>query len=176
MKPKGLLVATVLLAVLAGVVWWSNRKEASASKTTDTSTKVLSIPEDQFQEIRIKKLTGEVINLRRDNSKWQITEPKPLPADQDAVSSMVTSLASLNADSSAAIRARRKRSQKRIVDLATCRSYRPLTPCLSWRLVFCAVEISFRFRDQTVIVDLPKFVTTDSNAFSRAARPGVRSR
>ena len=98
MKPKGLLVATVLLAVLGGVVWWSNRKEASASKTTDTSTKILSIPEDQFQEIRIKKLTGEVINLRRDNSKWQITEPKPLPADQDAVSSMVTSLASLNAD------------------------------------------------------------------------------
>jgi len=98
MKPKGLLVATVLLAVLGGVVWWSNRKEASAGKTTDTSTKILSIPEDQFQEIRIKKLTGEVINLRRDNSKWQITEPKPLPADQDAVSSMVTSLASLNAD------------------------------------------------------------------------------
>ena len=78
MKPKGLLVATVLLAVLGGVVWWSNRKEASASKTTDTSTKILSIPEDQFQEIRIKKLTGEVINLRRDNSKWQITEPKVL--------------------------------------------------------------------------------------------------
>ena len=98
MKPQGLLFATALLAVLGGVVWWSNRKEASASKSTDNSTKILTIPDDQFQEIHIKKLTGETINLRRENGKWQITEPKALPADQDAVSSMVTTLSSLNAD------------------------------------------------------------------------------
>src|SRR6185503_5622298 len=98
MKPKGLLVAVVLLAVLGGVVWWSNKREASASKNTDTSTKILTIPEDQFQEIRIKKVTGETIALSRVSGKWQITEPKPLPADQDAVSGIVTSLASLSAD------------------------------------------------------------------------------
>lgn len=100
MKPKGLLIAVVLLAVLGGLVWWSNRKEAAkASKGTDSATtKILTIPEDQFQEIRIKKLTGEVNHLSRESGKWRMTEPKPLPADQDAVSSMVTSLASLNAD------------------------------------------------------------------------------
>jgi hypothetical protein len=97
-KPKGLLISTVLLVLLAGVVWWSNRREASATKNTDTSTKILNIPDDQFQEIHIKKLTGEVLNLRRENGKWQITEPKPLPADQDSVSSMVSALSSLNAD------------------------------------------------------------------------------
>ena len=59
MKPKGLLVAVVLLAVLGGLVWWSNKKQASASKSPmDTTTKLLTIPEDQFQEIRIKKVTG----------------------------------------------------------------------------------------------------------------------
>ena len=98
MKPKGLLIAVVLLAVLGGVVWWSNKREASASKNADTSTKILTIPEDQFQEIRIKKVTGETIALSRATGKWQITEPKPLPADQDAVSGIVTSLASLSAD------------------------------------------------------------------------------
>ena len=98
MKPKGLLISTVLLVLLAGLVWWSNRREASASKNTDTSNKILTIPDDQFQEIHIKKLTGEVLNLRRENGKWQITEPKPLPADQDSVSSMVSTLSSLNAD------------------------------------------------------------------------------
>jgi hypothetical protein len=100
MKPKGLLIAVVLLAVLGGAVWWSNRQEAAkAAKGTDTSTtKILTIPEDQFQEIRIKKLTNEVIHLTRDSGKWRMTEPKPLPADQDAVSSVVTNLASLNAD------------------------------------------------------------------------------
>src|SRR6185436_1776496 len=98
MKPKGLLVAVGLLAVLGGVVWWSNKREAAASKGGDASTKILSIPDDQFEGVRIKKLTGEVIDLRRDGGKWQIVAPKKLPADQDAVSTVVTSLATLNAD------------------------------------------------------------------------------
>ncbi|MGA2271296.1 MAG: DUF4340 domain-containing protein [Bryobacteraceae bacterium] len=99
MKPKGLLVAVVLLAVLGGLVWWSNKKQAAASKTpADASTKLLSIPDDQFTEIKIKKLTGEVQDLRRVNGKWQLTEPNQLPADQDTVGSMVSSLSSLNAD------------------------------------------------------------------------------
>jgi hypothetical protein len=100
MKPKGLLISVVLLAVLGGVVWWSNRQEAkkAASGTDTTTTKILTIPDDQIQEINIKKVTGEVEHLTREGGKWRITEPKPLPADQDAVSSMVTSLSSLNAD------------------------------------------------------------------------------
>lgn len=100
MKPKGLLVAVVLLAVLGGLVWWSNKKQAAAdsSKKADTSAKLLSIPNDQFQNIRIKKVTGEVVDLDLENGKWKITEPKPLPADQDAVSGIVTTLSSLNAD------------------------------------------------------------------------------
>jgi len=99
-KPKGLLIAVVLLAVLGGVVWWSNKKEAAATdkKGTDTSTKILSIPDDQFQEIQIKKVSGETETLVRENGKWQLTAPKALPADQDAVSAMVTSLGSLSAD------------------------------------------------------------------------------
>jgi hypothetical protein len=100
MKPQGLLIAAVLLAVLGGLVWWSNKKQASAdsSKKADTTTKLLSIPDDQFQNIRIKKVTGEVVNLDRNNGKWKLTEPKPLPADQDAVSGVVTNLSNLNAD------------------------------------------------------------------------------
>jgi len=99
MKPKGLMIAVVLLAALAGVVWWSNKKQDAASKTpADTSTKMLTIPDDQFQEIRIRKLTGETIDLQRESGKWRMTAPSPLAADQDAVTSMVSTLSSLNAD------------------------------------------------------------------------------
>jgi len=84
--------------VLGGLVFWSVKREGSEAKGTDSSTKILSIPEDQFQEIHIKKVTGETIALVRDSGKWKITEPKPLAADQDAVSSMVSALGSLNAD------------------------------------------------------------------------------
>jgi len=100
MKPKGLLIAVVLLAVLGGAVWYSNKQEAAkASKGTDsTTTKVLTIPEDQFQEIRIQKVSGETERLSRASGKWRLVEPKDMAADQDAVSSMVNALSSLNAD------------------------------------------------------------------------------
>ena len=99
MKPKGLLIAVVLLAVLGGVTWWSNKKEAAKAKTpTDSSTKLLTIPDDQFQEIKIKKVSDELLGLKRENGKWQMTAPKPMSADQDAAGSMVSTLANLNAD------------------------------------------------------------------------------
>ena len=99
MKPTGLLVAVAVLAVLGGLIWWSNKKQASASKTsTDTTTKLLTIPDEQFQEIRIKKLTGEVQDLRRVGGKWQLTQPTQLSADPDTVGSMVSTLSTLNAD------------------------------------------------------------------------------
>jgi hypothetical protein len=99
MKPTGLLIAVVVLGILGGAVWWSNKKQASASKSpTDTTTKLLTIPDDQFQEIRIKKQSGAVEDLRRENGKWRLTEPKELPADQDTAGSLVSSLSNLNAD------------------------------------------------------------------------------
>lgn len=97
MKPTGLIIAVGVLAVLGGATWWSNKKQASASKSTDNTVKILSIPNDQFQEIRLKK-DNSTVDLKGGTGKWQITEPQPLPADQDAVSSMVTTLGALNAD------------------------------------------------------------------------------
>jgi Domain of unknown function (DUF4340) len=100
MKPKGLLVAVVLLAGLGGIVWWSNKKQATASATTttDSATKLLSIPDDQFQSIVIRKAGADAEDLERENGKWKLTGPKPLAADQDAVSGVVTNLSALNAD------------------------------------------------------------------------------
>jgi hypothetical protein len=98
-KPNGLLIAVALLAVLGGVVFWSNKNQASAGKsTTDASTKLLSIPDADIQGVRIKKLTGEIIDLKRAGSnKWDITKPEALHADPDAVSTLVSNLSTLNA-------------------------------------------------------------------------------
>ena len=98
MKPKGLLIAIVLLAGLGGLSWWVNKKPVESKTPGDTSTKLLTIPDDQFQEIKVKKLTGELIDLRKENGKWRMTQPKPLAADQDAAGGMVTTLANLSAD------------------------------------------------------------------------------
>ena len=100
MKPKGLLIAVVLLAVLGGVTWWSNKSQADKAKApaADAPAKLLTIPDDQFVEIKIKKVTDELLALKRENGKWQMTAPKPMAADQDAASSMVSTLGNLNAD------------------------------------------------------------------------------
>jgi len=99
MKPKGLLIAVVLLAVLGGLTWWSNKTQIDKSKTpADTATKLLTIPDDQFQEIKIKKVTDELLDLKRENGKWRVTAPKAMAADQDAAGSLTSTLANLNAD------------------------------------------------------------------------------
>jgi hypothetical protein len=99
MKPKGLLIAVVLLAILGGLTWWSNKSQADKAKSpADTTTKLLTIPDDQFQEIKIQKLTGETLAIRKDNGKWQVTAPKAMSADQDAAGSMASALANLTAD------------------------------------------------------------------------------
>jgi hypothetical protein len=102
MKPRGLLAAVIVLAALGGALYWSNRKQkADAAKpATDTATtKILSIPEDQIKEVSIKKTGAETTVLRKgDDGKWQIAEPKPQRADQDAAKSLAGSFATLNAD------------------------------------------------------------------------------
>ena len=61
--------------------------------------KILTIPDDQFKGIRLQKTGGDTTVFRnRTPAKWQIKEPKPLPADQDSVSSLVSTLSSLTSD------------------------------------------------------------------------------
>jgi len=101
MKPSGLLVAVGVLAVLGGALYWSNRRQkADAAKpATDTAPKILSIPDDQITQVTLKKTGGDTTVLDKSaGGKWQITEPKPMRADQDAVKSLVTAVGTLNGD------------------------------------------------------------------------------
>lgn len=101
MGMRRLLIAVAMLAVLGGLLYWSNRaRKAEADQPFASSTpKLMSVPEDQFQKIEIRRSGAETTILEKDASgKWDITAPKKLPADEDAVSSMVSTLASLNSD------------------------------------------------------------------------------
>ena len=102
MKNSGLLIAAVVLAALSGALYWSNRHPASentAKASVDTPPKILSLKQEDISKIQIKKKGGEELVLAKgDAGKWQITAPKPLGADQEAVSSMLYTVSSLNAD------------------------------------------------------------------------------
>jgi len=101
-KLNGLLVAVLVLAATTGGIYWTNKHKAEEAKkpaasSTDTA-KVISIPEDQFKEISISKKDAEPTVVEKSGDKWALKLPKPMAADQDAVTGMVTALASLNAD------------------------------------------------------------------------------
>jgi hypothetical protein len=102
MKGKGLLVAALVLAALSGTLYWSNHRKpatSSASSTVEIEPKVLEVKPADITSIRISKKDAEDLTLsKNDAGKWQITTPKPLPADQDSVSSLLSALSPLNSD------------------------------------------------------------------------------
>ena len=115
MKFRGLLAAVVLLAALGGAAWWSDKKQkAEAGKpAADAPPKILTIPEDQFKQIQLIKKASDTTTLNKADGKWQIVQPKPLAADQDSVSSLVSSLASLACPASSTPGISFKRSARR---------------------------------------------------------------
>ena len=96
-----LIIAAALMAGLGGVVWWSNRQEkAKADKPApDASPKILSLKDSDIRQIELtKKGDPPTVLKKNDAGQWAITAPKPLAADQNAVSSLTSSAASLNSD------------------------------------------------------------------------------
>jgi hypothetical protein len=104
MKNTGLVIATVILAVLAGLLYWSNRHKPAdnlnASTTpTEPAPKILTLNEADINKIEIKKKDSDAVVLERNSSGvWQITKPKLMNADQPAVSAVLSSISSLVSD------------------------------------------------------------------------------
>src|SRR5580765_1119199 len=102
MKNRGLLIAAIVLAALSGVLYWSNHHppaDASAKTSVDAPPKILTLKPEDISKVQLRKQGGEALDLARgDAGKWRITAPKPLAADQDAVTTWLNSFATLNAD------------------------------------------------------------------------------
>lgn len=102
MRMRGLLIAVVLLAALAGGVYWSNKSKEAAEKKgpadSATTPKILALPADQVAKVSIRKTGGETTVAELKSGKWEITSPKPLGADQESMRSMTSAVSSLNAD------------------------------------------------------------------------------
>src|SRR5436305_275477 len=106
MKTTGMLVAAAVLLALTGALYWSDRHPAKDSATTSASStaeapapKILTLKDSDISKVDIKKKGADPVELTKDDAgKWEITAPKPLSADQDAVTSLVSSVASLSSD------------------------------------------------------------------------------
>ena len=99
MNFRGLIVAVVVLAMLGCALYWSQHHkpaEESAAVPASTAPVIVKInPADVSQLVIQQK---EPVTLKKTNGQWQITGPKPYPADQEAVAGVLSTLSGLNAD------------------------------------------------------------------------------
>lgn len=96
-----LLIAAVVLAALAGALLWSNKEKAkeATKPAADAPPKIIALTDSEIKQIEIKKRGGDDTVVQRGNGgKWEITQPKPYGADQEAANSLATSAATVNAD------------------------------------------------------------------------------
>ena len=101
MKMRNPLIAAIVLAILGGLLYWSNHHKpseaSSAVNSADVPPRILSLNSQDVTALAILHKDQPALDLTKDSSgNWQITAPKALPADQDAVSSMVSSASYLD--------------------------------------------------------------------------------
>jgi Domain of unknown function (DUF4340) len=101
MKIHGLAIALGVLIILGGVLYWSNKhpqNEQASKIAADTPPAILKLDQSAITSVQIKKRDAQALALTRaaSSGEWQITQPKPLRADQPAVLGMLSALSSLN--------------------------------------------------------------------------------
>ncbi len=100
MQLRNLIIATVILAALMGGLYWSEHHTPAADSKASASTSpaILKLDENSISKLELKSKNAEPIVLVKNGSGWQITEPKPLAADQSAVSGVLSSISALDSE------------------------------------------------------------------------------
>ena len=95
MKLRGLIIATILLAGLAGSLYFLDRgKDGDEGSEED---KLFAVNSEEIQQITLRPAGGEALELQRDGETWKIVEPREVVADDSVVSSMLGTLSGLEA-------------------------------------------------------------------------------
>jgi hypothetical protein len=101
MNFRGLSVAVVVLAALAGVLYWSEHRKVpdeNAAVSGTAAPVILKIDPANTTQLVIKQKGSDPVTLEKAAGTWQITGPKSYPADQNAIAGMLSTLSGLSAD------------------------------------------------------------------------------
>src|SRR4051812_44416768 len=101
MPVRGLLVAVVVLGILAGGVYWSEKHKTAeeAKETSGGASKLVSIKDEDIRKVEIHRRDLPPVVIERDNSKqWQMRAPQTWRVDQDAANGITSSYAGLSYD------------------------------------------------------------------------------
>lgn len=101
MSVRGLLVAAVALAVLAGLVFWSDKNQRATEEKSlnETPNKLLNIKGDDVRKLEIAHPDGSSIALEKNASgTWEMRAPATHRVDQEAANELARSFAELRQD------------------------------------------------------------------------------
>jgi hypothetical protein len=101
MNLRGLIIAAIILAGLGGVLYWSqNRKPAEdAATSTPPQPTIIKVDPSDVTQLTIKVKPADPVTVDKNAAgKWEITSPKPYPADAETVYGVLSSLSGLNGD------------------------------------------------------------------------------
>jgi hypothetical protein len=102
MKIRGLLVAAVVFFILAGLLYWSEHRKTAddtVKASANAPPSILKVDSSSITRLDLKKKESEPVALTKGQSgKWAITGPKSFGADQDTVSSILSTLSALNSE------------------------------------------------------------------------------
>jgi len=102
MKTGGLYIALAVLVILGGTLYWSNHRKPAddtSKASADTPPTILKLDQSSIEKLELKNKDADPVVLAKSSSgDWQITAPKPLRADQSAVTSVLSEVSSLNSE------------------------------------------------------------------------------
>jgi len=95
MKPRNLVVLTVVVAVFAAFILFYERHQPTTEEVRQRADKVFpDLERDQVQTLAIHNSHGDFTLVKKDG-EWRLTAPIDFPADSSAVSSVLGTLTSL---------------------------------------------------------------------------------
>jgi hypothetical protein len=102
MKVHSLAIAALVLAILTGFLYWSNRHkpaDETSKPSADMSPAILKLDQNSITKLELKKKGADPIVLTKSGSgDWQITAPKSFRADQSAVTGITSTVSSLDSE------------------------------------------------------------------------------
>lgn len=102
MKLHSLVIAALVLAILTGFLYWSDRHKPAddtSKLSADKPPAILKLNQNSITKLELKKKDADPVVLSKSGSgDWQITAPKPFRADQSAVTELASTVSSLNSE------------------------------------------------------------------------------
>jgi len=92
---RSFIILLVIALALGGYAYFVESERDPLASTDAKKEKVFTADSSKFEEITIHAATGEDTTLKKANGLWEIVKPETLPGDSNEISSLVSTIESL---------------------------------------------------------------------------------